>query len=153
MTQERFDTILEAVEKPFFVKDTFIFKVLTFLCKITIFVKFIYMKTHVLIKYLIGLPLLFFNWQSYAFYLMFVIWSRVLDTKFHYDFSVKDFSLRYYFKVLLLRVCLFIILALMMDFYYRAPMGWLGFIYSLPMSFLAVGYVVPIFDYRLSNIE
>ena len=38
MAQERFDTILEAVEKPFFVKDTFIFKVLTVLCQITILV-------------------------------------------------------------------------------------------------------------------
>lgn len=153
MVQERFDNVLEAVEKPFFVRDTFIFKGLTFLCKITVLVRFIYMKTHVIIKYLIGLPLLLFNWQSYAFYFLFVIWSRVLDTRFHYDFSGTDFSLKYYFKVLFFRLLLFIVTALMMDAYYRAPFGWLGFIYSLPMCFLAVGYTVPVFDYRLSNIE
>lgn len=153
MVQARFDNVLEAVEKPFFVRDTFIFKGLTFLCQITVLVRFIYMKTHVIIKYLIGLPLLLFNWQSYAFYFLFVIWSRVLDTRFHYDFSGTDFSLKYYFKVLFFRLLLFIITALMMDAYYRAPFGWLGFIYSLPMCFLAVGYTVPVFDYRLSNIE
>ncbi len=153
MAQERFDTILEAVEKPFFVKDTFIFKVLTVLCQITILVRFIYLKTHVIIKYLLGVPLLLFNWQSFVFYFLFVIWSRILDTRFHYDFSVTAFSLKYYFKVLFLRLLLFIITALMMDAYYREPFGWLGFIYSLPMCFLAIGYTVPVFDYRLSNIE
>ena len=72
MAQERFDTILEAVEKPFFVKDTFIFKVLTVLCQITILVRFIYLKTHVIIKYLLGVPLLLFNWQSFVFYFLFL---------------------------------------------------------------------------------
>lgn len=153
MSKDNFDNIIDAIEEPFFYKDTLSTRCLTFLCKLIIFIRFLYLKIPVWAKYVIGLPLFLFNWLVYLYYVLFVAWSRVLEKRFHYDFSKNDFSMKNYFKVMFLRLLLFIILALMMDAYYKYPLGWLGFIYSVPMAFLCVGFCVPIFDYRLRNIE
>ena len=153
MQQEEFDGIIEAVDAPFFLKDTFLTRILTFLCKIIMIVKFLYSKFSDKLKFALGLPLFLFGWKTYLFYGIFVIWTKILDQKYTYDFSGKNFSLKSYFNVLLLRILLFIITGLMMDCYYAAPLGLIGFIYAVPMAFVSVGYSVPVFEYRLSRMK
>lgn len=153
MQQEKFDGIIEAVDTPFFLKDTFSTRILTFLCKIIMLVRFLYSKFSDKVNFALGLPLFLFGWKTYLFYGIFVMWTKILDQKYTYVFSEEKFSLKTYFNVLLLRILLFIITGLMMDSYYAEPFGWMGFIYAVPMALIAVGYSVPVFEYRLSRMK
>ncbi len=118
-------------------------------CTVTLCVRYVYMKLPILLKFFIGSPLFLFSFNVFVAYFLFVTWSLVLDTLYHYDFSEQTFSIRRYFKIYFLKNILFFMVAFFMYEYYFFKFGWLCFIYSIPMLFISIGYVLPIFDKRI----
>lgn len=152
MQQSETEKLIESLEKPFCKTDSVLGSFANFWAQFILVMRYYYNRMPDIIKFLSGIPLFLFGWKVYIFFAIFTCWTIILDKRFRYNLSEENFSLKNYIKVLLLRVLLFFIIGLMMNEYYKAPFGWLGMIYSIPMSLLSLGFTMPIFELRLNEI-
>ena len=143
------DKLLKMLEEPFTYKDSAFHRIFAFFCELILIIKYFYINIPFFIKLLAGLPVLYFGTFVYFWYAAFVIWTKIRDMFFRYNFSDKDFSIRKYLKTNLMRQLLFIILGLFMYFYYKEPFGWVCFIYAVPMTLITAGYIAPGIDRRI----
>lgn len=143
------DKLLKMLDEPFTYKEDRFHRILAFFCELILIIKYIYINVPFIIKLLIGFPVLFFGIFVYVWYAIFIIWTKLIDVFFRYNFSGKDFSIRKYLKANLMRQLLFIILGLFMYFYYKEPFGWACFIYAVPMTLITAGYIAPEIDRRI----
>lgn len=151
MTAMKFDIdrLLKMLEEPFTYKDTAYHKFLKFICELILIIRYFYICQPLILKLLIGLPVLYFGISVYVWYAVFVVWTKVIDEYFLYDLSAETFSMRKYFKINFLRQLLFIFTFIFMYVYYKVPLGWICFIYTVFMLMLASGYIAPEFDRRI----
>lgn len=143
------DKLLRLLDEPFTYKDGAFDKLYSFVCELILIIRYFYINTNLFMKLLIGLPVLYFGVPVYAAYAIFVIWTKLIDIWFKYNFSDEDFSIRKYLRTNIIRQILFLLVGIFMYFYYQKTLGWLCFIYSIPMTLIAAGYIAPGFDRRI----
>lgn len=143
------DKLLRMLDEPFTYKDGTFDKLFAFWCKLILIIKYLYVNLNLLLKLLIGLPVLYFGITVYVCYAIFVIWTKCIDLFFRYNFSDENFSIRKYLRVNLIRQTLFLMVGIFMYFYYKQPWGWVCFVYAVPMALVSAGYIAPEFDRRI----
>ena len=143
------DIFERILEDPFTYRDGKFATMFQKLCTLALCTRVVYMKLPLPIRIIIGLPTLFWGLKVFIIYCGFAIWTKLLDNKCRYTYEASENFIQKYFRTQILKSILYFITAYFMFSYYESPLGWLCFIYSVPMLIISVGYVLPIFDKRI----
>jgi len=146
---EVIDELDEMLDEPFTAKTGKYIKWWTLFCQITLIFRVVYLRIPFILKIILGLPLIFLTKQTYMSYLIFVVWAKFLDIRSVYNFKDPEFSIRKYFKTYMLKNMLLVWGAYFISRANMHPWGAVAYIYAIPMCFVALGYILPIFDKRI----